>query len=234
MTLPATYVADDVELGYAATIHRVQGMTVDTAHYFVAAGATREQLYTGVTSGRESNRLYVVTDELLTADPYEQPNGARAVRQSLEGGLARAQTTPSATATLNDEYDRAESLAWLVPAYEDARARALDPHREQRLAGAAADALGTDLAATITGDGAWPALRERPTCHESAAVDIAGLVRERTAARELGSAASLAAVLHHRVGVPPAPATGGCDLPGWITPAPDAAPRPGVDPAART
>lgn len=122
VTLPATYVAEHVELGYAATIHCVQGMTVDTAHYLVGAGATREQLYTGVTRGRESNRLYVVTDELLAAEPHEQPTGARAVRQSLEGVLGRAQTTPSATATLDDEYDRAGSLARLVPAYRVVRA----------------------------------------------------------------------------------------------------------------
>ncbi|MBC7678342.1 MAG: AAA family ATPase, partial [Pseudorhodobacter sp.] len=234
VTLPTTYVAEDVELGYAATIHRVQGMTVDTAHYLVAAGATREQLDTRVTRGRESNRLYVVIDELLGAEPYEQPTGARAVRQSLEVVLGRAQTTPSATATLNDEYDLAGSLARLVPAYEDAHARVLDPGRDQRLAGAVVDALGTDLAATVTGDDAWPALRERLARHEAAGVDIAGLVRERTAARELGSAASLAAVLHHRIGTPePVPVTSGSDLPGWITPAPDVATRPGVDPAAR-
>lgn len=32
VTLPADYVAQHVELGYASTVHRAQGLTVDTAH----------------------------------------------------------------------------------------------------------------------------------------------------------------------------------------------------------
>jgi hypothetical protein len=32
VTLPAGYVAASVELAYAATAHRAQGRTVDTAH----------------------------------------------------------------------------------------------------------------------------------------------------------------------------------------------------------
>ncbi len=36
-TLPAAYVREHVELGYATTAHRAQGRTVDTAHAFVCA-----------------------------------------------------------------------------------------------------------------------------------------------------------------------------------------------------
>ena len=43
--LPARYVADEVELGYAATAHRAQGATVDTAHALVdPEKASRELL----------------------------------------------------------------------------------------------------------------------------------------------------------------------------------------------
>lgn len=32
VTVPAEYVADHVDLGYACTVHRAQGLTVDTSH----------------------------------------------------------------------------------------------------------------------------------------------------------------------------------------------------------
>jgi ATP-dependent exoDNAse (exonuclease V) alpha subunit len=35
VTLPAAYVQDAVELGYATTIHTVQGVTADTTHGLV-------------------------------------------------------------------------------------------------------------------------------------------------------------------------------------------------------
>jgi conjugative relaxase-like TrwC/TraI family protein len=236
VTLPPAYVSADVELGYASTIHRVQGMTVDTAHYLVAEGATREQLYTGMTRGRESNRLYVVTDELLEVEAHEQASPSRAVRQSLEAVLSRAETTPSATATLDCEYDHAASLARLVPEYEDASARVLDPGREERIAGAVRGALGDDVAGAVLVDDAWPALRDRLAAHEHTGVDVESLVRERAAARELGSADSVAQVLHHRVGdvTTGDSAPDGRGLPAWITPAPDAPTGvdPDVDPAA--
>jgi conjugative relaxase-like TrwC/TraI family protein len=57
--LPANYVREHVELGYASTAHRAQGRTVDTAHAYVTATTLREPLYVMTSRGRESNRLYV-------------------------------------------------------------------------------------------------------------------------------------------------------------------------------
>ena len=63
--LPADYVREHVELGYASTAHRAQGRTVDTAHAYISTTTVREPLYVMATRGRESNRLYVDT----THDP---------------------------------------------------------------------------------------------------------------------------------------------------------------------
>ncbi|TPG12246.1 ATP-dependent DNA helicase [Pedococcus bigeumensis] len=60
-TLPADYVSEHVELGYATTAHRAQGRTVDTAHAYVSAATQREPLYVMATRGRETNHLYVDT-----------------------------------------------------------------------------------------------------------------------------------------------------------------------------
>lgn len=59
VTLPGSYVAASVELGYASTIHRAQGATVDTAHALVDSSTDRAGAYVALTRGRESNTLYV-------------------------------------------------------------------------------------------------------------------------------------------------------------------------------
>ena len=79
--LPADYVAEYLELGYATTAHRAQGRTVDSAHAYVTATTVREPLYVMSTRGRDSNRLYVDTaydpdvatahGEDVHADPVE-------------------------------------------------------------------------------------------------------------------------------------------------------------------
>ncbi len=38
VTLPPAYVREHVELGYAVTAHRAQGLTVDTAHVLADTG----------------------------------------------------------------------------------------------------------------------------------------------------------------------------------------------------
>lgn len=60
--LPAAYVAHVVELGYASTTHRAQGMTVDRAHVLAHPGMTRENLYVAMTRGRHANHVYVALD----------------------------------------------------------------------------------------------------------------------------------------------------------------------------
>jgi hypothetical protein len=59
--VPAGYVADHVELAYAATAYQAQGRTVDTAHALISPTTTREVLYVSATRGRQANRLYVNT-----------------------------------------------------------------------------------------------------------------------------------------------------------------------------
>ncbi|MEB0014817.1 helicase C-terminal domain-containing protein, partial [Glaciimonas sp. Cout2] len=61
ITLPNDYVNSAVELGYASTIHRAQGMTADTAHVLADSSTSRELVYVGLTRGKHENRLYVET-----------------------------------------------------------------------------------------------------------------------------------------------------------------------------
>jgi trwC relaxase len=59
ITIPRTYAEDSIELGYAATIHRAQGLTVETCHVAVDSSFGREQLYVAMTRGKASNTIYV-------------------------------------------------------------------------------------------------------------------------------------------------------------------------------
>jgi len=103
--LPADYVTGHVELGYASTLHRAQGTTVDTAHALITTGTTREALYVATTRARSGNNVYV--DTASDPDPETlhndlDPSTARAVLASV---LARCAAETSAHAVrehLND------------------------------------------------------------------------------------------------------------------------------------
>jgi conjugative relaxase-like TrwC/TraI family protein len=60
VTLPASYVAEHVALGYAMTLHAAQGSTADTCHAVITGTESREQLYVALTRGRVENHAHVV------------------------------------------------------------------------------------------------------------------------------------------------------------------------------
>jgi conjugative relaxase-like TrwC/TraI family protein len=103
--LPSRYVADHVELGYASTIHRAQGATVDTAHVLARPGMSRQSLYVAMTRGRQTNHAYVALDGFPEPHQVSQATG----RQVLEGIAATDGTEHSATATLRRRLDAAGS-----------------------------------------------------------------------------------------------------------------------------
>jgi hypothetical protein len=128
VTLPAEYVSEHVELGYATTAHRAQGRTVDTAHAYVTATTTREPLYVMATRGRESNRLYVDTmydPDVATAHDDIEPMQPAEV---LKAVLARPGSDTSATATRVAEGAAAASPSRLAAE----GAAVLESRREDR------------------------------------------------------------------------------------------------------
>jgi conjugative relaxase-like TrwC/TraI family protein len=112
--LPATYVAEHVELGYATSTARTQGTTVDETHTTAAPGMAREDLYVAMSRGRDSNRVYVVTDG---ADDDCMPGGATpatSYREVLDGILATSHAEPTATDTW-ETYHPGEPAPLPVP-----------------------------------------------------------------------------------------------------------------------
>jgi hypothetical protein len=62
--LPAEYVLEHVELGYASTAHGAQGGTATAAHLVIGDYTTAASAYVGMTRGRERNTAHVVAADL--------------------------------------------------------------------------------------------------------------------------------------------------------------------------
>jgi conjugative relaxase-like TrwC/TraI family protein len=103
VTLPRGYVADNVALAYAVTVHKAQGLTVDQAVLVVDRATSAEHLYVGMTRGRHHNQACVVTEAAGDEHQRKEPPTAADV---LAGALRKTSNQKSATETLRDELDQ--------------------------------------------------------------------------------------------------------------------------------
>lgn len=108
--LPADYVRDHVELGYASTAHRAQGRTVDTAHAYVTATTLREPLYVMASRGRESNRLYVDTAREPQSESAHGGVGHDEPVEVLQKAIATSGTELSAHEASRQEEARVRGI----------------------------------------------------------------------------------------------------------------------------
>jgi conjugative relaxase-like TrwC/TraI family protein len=198
--LPANYVRDFVELGYATTIHAAQGITADTMHGLLAGNESRQQLYTMCTRGRLRNHIYlqVVGD----GDPHSviRPDTVRSstATELLEQILARDNTPTSASTMLRDQQDPAIRLGEAVERYLDA----LHAAAEQVLGSSAAQALegfANQLVPGLTEEPAWPTLRAHLLIFAADGADPHEQLQAAHDAREISSADDRAAVLDWRL-----------------------------------
>lgn len=115
--LPTDYVAEHLDLGYAVTAHRAQGLTVDSSHVLVTRTTTRENLYVSMTRGRDTNRAYVALDE-PTADHHSRPDDRTTARSILYGVLQHSGAELSAHQTRAAEHDKWTGIAQLAAEYD--------------------------------------------------------------------------------------------------------------------
>jgi conjugative relaxase-like TrwC/TraI family protein len=113
--LPAEYVAASTGLGYASTVHRAQGQTVDNARLLITPTTTREALYVGLSRGRTTNDVYAITD------------GTSAVEQVRQAASNVSQAV-SARELIAEAQREAGHPAHLVRILRDMQQRA-DQHR---------------------------------------------------------------------------------------------------------
>ncbi|MGW3361218.1 AAA family ATPase [Streptomyces bungoensis] len=181
--LPAAYLATQCELGYASTIHRAQGMTVDTSHALASARSTREGVYVQLTRGARTNRLYVALDDGDRLDDVLASIAARRRAQlSATESIAALQREISAPGQLSAEF-------------ADVAERA----NTARLTGLLEDALGPDRAATFLAADAYPALIRALNTAERAGFDLPRLLGNTVPARGFTDADDPAAVLTWRL-----------------------------------
>lgn len=201
VTLPAEYVAGQVQLLYASTAHRVQGTTVDTAHALITPEMSRESFYVVASRARQATTFYTATHDLLPPDEDERPDAARtdprsyAAREVLENVLAREGTELSATETIRDAQDQAGSLATLVPRYQHA-AQLLADARYRRVA---VDVLGEGDGGLLVADPAWGAVVRALVGAEATGWQPGPLLAEVAGRRELGTARSIGEVIAWRI-----------------------------------
>ncbi|MEA5054415.1 MAG: transfer protein Tra, partial [Propionicimonas sp.] len=120
--LPADYVAESVELGYASTTHAAQGITADTMHGLLAGSESRQQAYTMLTRGRLANHSYLVV--VGDGDPHTAINpeviNPLTPTDLLERILGRDESPVSATTQLREADDPRTQLKDAVDRYTDA------------------------------------------------------------------------------------------------------------------
>lgn len=132
--LPSDYVAEHVDLAYATTTHRAQGITVDRAHVLAAPGMTRENLYVAMTRGRDDNHVYVAVDDVdpdcdYLPDTHATPDG----HDVLATILATSGAELSATQTIAARQNAATSLNRLGPIRDTILADASAPRWTEAL-----------------------------------------------------------------------------------------------------
>jgi DNA primase catalytic core len=198
--LPASYVAESVELGYACTIHSAQGVTADTVHGIATGTETRQQLYTMLTRGRYANHVHleVVGDgdahSLIRPDALIPPTAT----DILERILARDDANTSATTTARTLADPATRLADACARYTDALGYAAEQIAGPDLIGRL-DQLADTLVDGLTDAPAWATLRADLLILAATGTDPVQALTDAVQSRELGTAADPAAALDWRL-----------------------------------
>ncbi|TFB82465.1 conjugal transfer protein [Cryobacterium levicorallinum] len=196
--LPAPYVAEHVELGYAMTSHRAQGITADTAHVVVAPSMPRENLYVAMTRGREANTAYVAVDRPDVAHVGPRPGDAADVtaRSILCGILQHVGAELSAHETLAAEQDAWGSVAQLAAEYETLAAAA---QYDRWASLVRVSGLSPGQASEVVNSDAFGPLTAELRRAEAQFVDVAIMLPRVVAARGFEDAQDIAAVLRARV-----------------------------------
>lgn len=197
IVLPANYVAEHLDLGYAITAHRAQGVTVDTAHVLVEPTTTRENLYVAMTRGKHSNRAYVILDRADEhAHPHPGDNPDATGRSVLYGVLHHVGAELSAHETITAEHEQWGTIGQLAAEYETIAAAA-QHDRWATLVRAAG--LTSEQAEAVVESETFGALTAELRRAEANHHDLDRLFPRLVAARDLADADDLASVLHHRL-----------------------------------
>jgi len=203
LALPASYVAAEVTLGYASTVHAAEGRTVDSAHSVTDQTTSLPGLLVPLTRGREANTAWVVTTSLPadaeTGQTLEvEPRTPAAVLADIMEGHQRER---SALAEQEQAEIDARSTMTHVDRLVDVVSRVVTTGRTaatlDRLT--ADGALTADQREALAADEAFGSLERLLRTAELAGHDPDAVLTSAIEARDLHGARSLAQVLHARI-----------------------------------
>jgi len=195
VVLPAGYVAEHVDLGYAVTAHRAQGMTVDTAHVVVTGSTTRENFYVAMTRGRESNVAYVALDRPDDSHSAPPPDEVTA-KTILYGVIQHSGVELSAHQTIKDEQERWSAFDQIVAEYLTIAAAA---QRDRWGAELSSAGLTTEQIDGVIASSSFGPLAAELRRGESSGFDIRILLPKVVTQRDLADAEDIGAVLISRL-----------------------------------
>ncbi|GAA2098408.1 MobF family relaxase [Nocardioides furvisabuli] len=195
VTLPAAYVAEHVDLGYAVTAHRAQGLTVDTSHVVVSCATTRENFYVSMTRGREANIAYVALDK---PDEVHAPPESDEVNAStvLYGVLKHSGADLSAHQMILEEQGRWSSIAQLAAEYETIAAVA---QRDRWVGLVGKCGLTDEQVDSVLGSDSFGPLTAELRRAEANGLDVDRLLPAVVSRRSLGDADDVGAVMISRL-----------------------------------
>lgn len=184
-------------LGYAITVHRAQGATVDTAHAIVHSNQmTRESLYVAMTRGREANHAYVAIDQFPLEEHQKLPDPEVTIRSILAGVLIHETAERSAREMLRAEQDRWGSVRQLAGEFDTLAAHI---QHDKWITLLEASGLTREQVDEITDSEAFGALTAALRRADAEHYDLGALLPQLIRSRPLEDADDLAAVLHHRL-----------------------------------
>ena len=212
VTLPAHYVEQSVELGYASTIHRAQGSTVDTAHALVDAATDRAGAYVALTRGRENNQLYVaLADGEKRDDVLDRITGAYERDLTVHESVDQLRAEHRNIASLIAQHEDISELATqkvMEPYLMEGMSRVKEHPVRDKDSGQIIDHTPADGAAdakAVLASPAWPALAHDMGEAYRQGIDPAALVERAYSYRPLeasdqgAEARDYAAVMQWRV-----------------------------------
>jgi conjugative relaxase-like TrwC/TraI family protein len=192
ITLPADYVRESVQLGYAATFNRAQGATVDRAFAILKEGVTRAQAYVGATRGRFINMLFGVLDTGVENDIQATSQGLEELLESIGN---HADKNLSAHELIDEAHTETHSVARFRAEYINT-----DTHAQQaRVRLLLRSTLGDGAAGKFIDGEAFGALAHRIREAETAGLDAAGIIATAYHQRDFSDADTASAVLEWRI-----------------------------------
>ena len=98
----------DISLGYASTIHKSQGMTVDKSFLMLDTNVNKELAYVGLTRSREDAHVYCETSQ-LDEDTIQQAESQEKLGRSMERSQQK-QLAVDKQSELQEEKQRRQEL----------------------------------------------------------------------------------------------------------------------------